>query len=55
MMRNIKNNNIKEPYLSAYRKESRGKWYYEEYFRISYLENRKAYNQKPGRSKKLEI
>ena len=47
-MRNIKNNNIQEPYKTEYKIASKGKWYYEEFWRISHLENRKANLFKPG-------
>ena len=37
---------IQEPYRTGYKIESKGKWYYEEYWIISHLEKRKANPQK---------
>lgn len=41
---------IDKDYRVQYSKSANGKWYYEEFWRISYLERRRAYSQKPGRT-----
>jgi len=44
------NDFVQEPYNTGYKKASYGKWEYEQYWRMSHLELRKAYPAKRRRS-----
>ena len=46
MKRKLNSTNIQEPYKAEYKRASKGKWYYEEYWIMSHLERRKANPQK---------
>jgi len=46
MKNDIKSITIQEPYRTEYKKAARGKWEYEEYWRMSHLERRQANPQR---------